>query len=74
MSAVARESSWSRFVDVHQDIFPKLLPRDIGRASFIAFDTSWKAHPVRSYLPSPWELISTAPKYYGLDAILRARR
>lgn len=36
-----RADEWQHFVDTHQDVFPKPLPRDVRRTRFIAFDADW---------------------------------
>jgi hypothetical protein len=47
-TAQQRNAEWQQFVDVHRDIFPKPLPRDIEKIRFIAFDADWTPVPIPS--------------------------
>jgi hypothetical protein len=38
------KDQWARFVDAYKDVFPKPLPRDLGRMRYMAFDNEW--HPI----------------------------
>jgi hypothetical protein len=40
-TAQQRNAEWQQFVDAHIDVFPKPLPRDVGKTRFVAFDADW---------------------------------
>lgn len=42
----ARAELWRTFLDRHQDVFPKPLPREVEQVAFIAFDREWNPRPV----------------------------
>lgn len=37
----ARAEEWARFREAYQDVFPKSLPADLGKARFVAFESDW---------------------------------
>ena len=47
-AARQRNTEWQQFVDVHRNVFPKPLPRDLENIRFIAFDADWTPLPIPS--------------------------
>lgn len=47
-TAQQRNTEWQQFVEVHRDVFPRPLPRDVENIRFIAFDAGWTPVPIPS--------------------------